>query len=250
MVRDGAFDAGELAIVTYLQAKCYGKPLTLLPATMVGRFQHRGIAYDASRGELKPKDLEGKKVGVRSYSQTTGVWIRGILQHQFGVDLNKVTWAAHDDPHVAEALDPAFVERFELGGKTLAELLAEGRFDAAILGGEMPKSGPIKPLIPDPEAAALEWHKKNGTTQINHMFVMSSKIARARPDVVLDVYQLLLESKKLAGEPKGDIDLLPFGFEAVSKSLALAAQYAFEQKLIPRKISVDELFDETTRAIK
>ena len=92
MVREEFFGAGELAIVTFLQAHAYGKPYVLLPATVVGRFQHHTIAYAGNPGDKAPKDLEGGRVAVRSYSQTTGVWVRAILQHDYGVDLDKVTW--------------------------------------------------------------------------------------------------------------------------------------------------------------
>ena len=250
MIRQGAFDAGELAIITYMQARCYGKPLTLLPATMVGRFQHGGISYNARQGELRPRDLEGRTVAVRSYSQTTGVWVRGVLQHQFGVDLEKISWTTHDEPHVPEALDPPDVERFTLGDKTLGDLLAEGAFAAAILGAEKPRDPVVRPLIPDAEAAAMAWYRENGATQINHMFVVNSEIAKARPDVVREIYELLLESKRLGGgAAKDGIDFLPFGYEAVRKPLEIAAQYAYEQKLIPRRITVEELFDDTTRGL-
>ena len=139
MVREGKFQAGELAIVTYLQAKAYGKPLALLPATMVGRFQHHMLVTSSVRGPVEPKDLEGQKVAVRAYSQTTGVWVRGLLQHEYGVDLNKVTWLCRDDSHVAEAPDPANVERLAPGAKSLENLVLDGDVIAGILGNELPK---------------------------------------------------------------------------------------------------------------
>src|SRR6476619_1602172 len=87
MLRENAFDAGELAIVTYLQAKAYGKPFVMIPIPISGRFQHKTIAYNHELGHLNPTDIEGRTVGVRTYAQTTGVWARGILQHEYGVDL-------------------------------------------------------------------------------------------------------------------------------------------------------------------
>src|SRR5262245_61888211 len=74
MVRENAFDAGELAIVTYLQAKAYGKPYVVLPAPVSGRFQHHCAGFNKELGHLNPKDIEGKRVGVRTYAQTTGLW--------------------------------------------------------------------------------------------------------------------------------------------------------------------------------
>ncbi len=106
IVREHKFDAGELAIVTYLQAKTYGKPYVLLPAVIVARGQHHTIAYNPERGKLTPAGLAGKRVGVRAYTVTTGVWMRGILKEQYGVDLNSVHWVTFEDPHLAEFTDP------------------------------------------------------------------------------------------------------------------------------------------------
>ena len=83
MVREHAYDASEMALVTYLQAKAYNKGLRLLPAAMLARFQHGCMLYNAERGKLDPADLPGCRVGVRSYSQTTGAWLRGILQNDY-----------------------------------------------------------------------------------------------------------------------------------------------------------------------
>ncbi len=102
VVRDAKYDVAELAIVTYLQAKAYGKPYVLVPAVVVSRGQHHTIAYNPERGALKPSDLNGKKVGVRAYTVTTGTWVRGILASDYGVDINKVEWITFEDPHLAE----------------------------------------------------------------------------------------------------------------------------------------------------
>ncbi|MGC1443907.1 MAG: phosphate ABC transporter substrate-binding protein, partial [Xanthobacteraceae bacterium] len=125
LVRDAKYDIGELAIVTYLQAKAYGKPYVLLPAVIVGRGQHHTIAYNPERGHLSPADLEGKRVGVRAYTVTTGVWVRGILREQYGIDEKKVKWVTFEDPHLAEFKDPPFVER-AAPGKTLPQMLLDG----------------------------------------------------------------------------------------------------------------------------
>ena len=103
MAREQKFDISEMAIVTYLQAKAYNKPLVLMPATMMGRFQHGTMLYNSERGTLRPQDLPGKRVGVRAFSQTTGVWIRGILWKDYGLDLGKVKWVTFEDAHVADA---------------------------------------------------------------------------------------------------------------------------------------------------
>src|ERR1700704_4001661 len=106
VVRDAKYDVAELAIVTYLQAKAFGKPYVLLPAVLVSRGQHHTIAYNAERGTLSPSDLAGKRVGVRAYTVTTSTWVRGILANDYGVDLDKIEWITFEDPHVAEYVDP------------------------------------------------------------------------------------------------------------------------------------------------
>ena len=111
MVREHKFDCGELAIVTFLQAREFGLPYVLLPATVVGRGQLHTVAYNSERGTMKPSDLNGKKFGVRSYTQTTGIWVRGILGESFGVDWSKVEITTMEDPHVAQYKDPSFVKR-------------------------------------------------------------------------------------------------------------------------------------------
>ena len=114
MAREQKFDVSEMAIVTYLQAKAYNKPLVLMPATMMGRFQHGTMLYNSERGTLRPQDLPGKRVGVRAFSQTTGAWIRGILWKDYGLDLGAVKWVTFEDAHVAEYRDP--LGSISLGG--------------------------------------------------------------------------------------------------------------------------------------
>src|SRR5690606_10935473 len=92
MLREDAFDCGELAIVTCLQARIYDKPYVLLPIPISGRFQHHCAGFNRELFDLCPRDIEGQRVGVRTYAQTTGLWVRGILSREYGVDLDKVTW--------------------------------------------------------------------------------------------------------------------------------------------------------------
>lgn len=247
MVREQKFDAGELAIVTYLQAKLYGKPYVLLPAVVMGRGQHHTIAYNAERGALRPSDLTGKRVGVRAYSQTTGVWLRGILQNDYGVDIDRVTWVTFEDAHLAEYKDPPNVDQ-QPEGKVMLDMLLAGEIDAAIVGDKLPDDPRVKYLIPDPHAAARAWAKTHGFSPVNHFFVMHETIAKSRPDVVREVFRLLGESKKSAGKP-ADPDPLPMGLAAVRNALGLIIQYATQQHLLPRPVTVDELFDDTTRAL-
>jgi 4,5-dihydroxyphthalate decarboxylase len=248
MVRENAYDAGELAIVTFLQAKAFGKPYVLLPAPISGRFQHHCIGYSAEYGELKPKDIERRKVGVRTYAQTTGLWVRGILQHEYGVDLNKVTWLTIDEAHLAEHTDPANCQRLP-HGKKLDQMMLGGEIAAAILGNDMPSDPRIRTLIPDPHAAAKEWYKREGVIPINHMFAVHRDLPKQRPDVVRELFRMIVESR--AAAPAGALATIPpFGVEANRKALKIAIDWSLEQKIIPRVLEVDELFDDVTAALK
>jgi 4,5-dihydroxyphthalate decarboxylase len=248
MVRELKFDVSEMAVGTFVQAKAYGKPLVLLPATMMGRFQH-GTLLCRAADPVRPADLPGKRVGIRSYSQTTGVWVRGILQSEYGVDVTRIRWVTQEDGHVAEYREPAGVERVG-PDKNLLGMLRSGELDAAIYGADLPKDPALTSVIPDPEAAAQAWYAKRKVVPINHMVVVTERLAKSNPEAVREIYRLLLRSKEAAGLPKaGAIDFLPFGLEAVRPGVQTVIDYALQQNLIPRKISFAELFDDTTRAL-
>lgn len=240
MVRELAFDVCEMAIVTYLMAKAYGKPLVLLPAAMMGRFQHAFALYNGERGTLGPKDLAGKRVGIRSFTTTTGAWVRGTLANDYNVDLSGIRWVSFEDPHVAEYDDTT--ER-AAAGKTILQMLIDGEIDVAL--GETSTDPRLKPLFGDPQAEAEQWHRKHGTVPVNHLVVVTETLAKSRPDVVRDVYRMLKESKTKA-DASGSLDFVPFGVAQNRRSLQLIIDYAVQQALIPRRFSVDELFDETT----
>ena len=243
MVREQAFDVCEMAIVTYLMAKAHGKPLVLLPATLLGRFQHSYALYNPAHGTLGPSDLEGKRVGIRSFTTTTGAWIRGILANDYGVDLDKIKWVTFEDPHVAEYIDTT--ERAPKHKKIL-QMLLDGELDVVL--GEASNDPKLRPLFPDPAAEAAKWYARRGVVPVNHLVVVTEQLAKSCPDVVSGIYDLLKRSKVQAG-PAATPDLVPFGIEANRRSLELIADYAFQQALIPRRYAVEELFDETTRGL-
>ncbi|MAN11931.1 MAG: phosphate ABC transporter substrate-binding protein [Sphingobium sp.] len=244
MVRRNMYDAGELAIVTYLQAKCYGKPYVLLPAPVSGRFQHHCAGYNRELGHLDPKDIEGRQVGVRTYAQTTGLWVRGILQHEYGVDLDKVTWMTVGEGHLEEYSDPANCIRLPKGSD-IGQMMLDGELAATLQGVDLPKDPRVERLIPDPFDAAKDWFAREGVVPINHIFVVHEDISKNRPDVVREIYRMIGESRALTQGGVPD-PFPPMGLEANRKGLQLAIDWAFEQNIIPRKLSVDELFDDVT----
>jgi 4,5-dihydroxyphthalate decarboxylase len=249
VVRDLEFDVAELALVTYLIAKAHQKPLVLMPAVVLCRFQHPYLVYNAERGPLKPGDLAGSRVGIRSYSVTTVTWIKGILADDHGVDLDRITWVTFEEPHVAEFKDPPNVQRAP-EGKTILDMLLAGEIDAAILAAPATDAR-IKPLIPHADAAAQHWHRRTGALQINHMVVVKEAVSRGHPGVVREIYRLLDESKTAAGLPRdGELDLNPIGVAANRRNLEVAIDFAYRQHLIPRCFEVDELFDDVTRTLR
>jgi len=247
MVRENAFDAGELAIVTMLQAKAYGKPYVMLPVPISGRFQHHCAGFNIDFGHLEPKDIEGKRVGVRTYTQTTALWIRGILRHEYGVDLDRVTWMTLNDGHLAEYADPANCQRLPKGA-SIPDMMLRGELAAALLGEDMPKDERVRTLVPNAQAAAQNWFDREGVVPINHMFVVHQDISKQRPDVVRELYRMIVESRVQAAAELPAV-FPPVGLEANRKGIQLAIDWALDQKIIPRRLSVDELFDDVTGSL-
>jgi 4,5-dihydroxyphthalate decarboxylase len=247
----GEFDVAELAIMTYLQAISWGQPLVALPVVLHGRFQHGQIAYNAERGTLTPADLPGKRIGMRTYSQTTPTWVRGILQNDYGVDLAKVNFVTFTDGHVPEYRDPPNATRAP-AGKKLLQMLLDGEVDAAVLSGEDLKHPKVKQLIADPAAAGKAWHAKYGALMVNHIMVVKSALSKSDPDTVREVYRLLKESRKAANEPapRDGIDIRPIGYSANKRNFEVAAEYAWQQRTIAKQLKVEDLFDATTRALE
>jgi 4,5-dihydroxyphthalate decarboxylase len=247
LVRDHKFDAGELAIVTYLQAKEFNKPYVMLPAVVVARAQHHTIAYNSERGALRPSDLAGKRVGVRAYSVTTGVWVRGVLAKQYGLNLDKVHWVTFEDPHVAEYSDPPQVERAP-ADKNLVQMLLDGELDAAVVGDKLPDPR-LKTLIPEADGAAREWAAQFGNP-INHMLVVRKELSSSRPDLVRELFRIFKESRDAAvRDGNKNAAQLSFGIEANRTALETIIGIAFDQKLISRRFGVEELFDDVTGSL-
>jgi 4,5-dihydroxyphthalate decarboxylase len=242
MAREHAYDASEMALVTYLQAKIYNKGLKLLPAAMLARFQHGTLLYNAERGKLGPAELAGRRIGVRAYSQTTGAWIRGIIENDYGVDLSGVQWVTFEDGHLAEFKDPPGVIR-AASDQDMTQMLIAGALDAAIYGAAMPDDPRLQSIIPDPDAAARAWYVKHGLVPVNHMVVVTEDLTRSNPKAVAELYRMLEAGKAAAGLPApGMVDTAPFGKDANRPGLELLIAYASQQGLISRPLQVDELW--------
>jgi 4,5-dihydroxyphthalate decarboxylase len=275
MVRDVEFDVCELAPTTYIIARAHGAPFVALPIFVSRMFHHSGFLVRPDAGIKSPKDLEGKKVGVRAYSVTTGVWTRGILIDEYGLDSSKVTWVVDDEEHVRELqLPPNVVQAPE--GTSLVEMMAKGEISAGFSGNAglgragKPTAGWDAKQIPaadypemfsDAKSIEAAWFKKTGIYPMHGTIVVKDSVLREHPWVarsLLDAYSkaksewmpsLLDGSANAATDKKyrdlmpvvGD-DPLPFGIKRNRATIEALESYAFKQKLIPRRMSIDELF--------
>jgi 4,5-dihydroxyphthalate decarboxylase len=176
--------------------------------------------------------------------------VRGILQNDFGVDLTKVNFVTFDDGHVPEYRDPPNARRAP-AGKKLLQMLLDGEIDAAVLSGEDLKNPKVKPLIPDASAAGKAWHAKYGALMVNHIVVVKSSLSKSDPDAVREVYRMLKDSRKASTEaaPKDGIDLRPIGYPANKRNFEVAADFAWQQRIIAKQLKLEDIFDATTGAL-
>jgi 4,5-dihydroxyphthalate decarboxylase len=268
MVRELEFDVCEMALTTYITARAYGKRFSALPVFLVRAFHHGAIVYNTQSGIRVPKDLEGKRVGVnRGYTVTTGLWARGILQHQYNVDLNSITWVLSGDEHVAEYRPPRNVVSIEKG-KQLGDMVASGELPAAI-GVEIDRPG-VEPLIPDAAEKGFEALQQLGHYPINHLIVVRDELLEAHKDLAVDLFNAFAESKRdyVRRLQNGEIqkpsavdlmhrrvmeitgkDPLPYGIEPNRQTLEEIMQYAHEQQILARPTTVEELFPPSTHGL-
>ena len=267
MVRGNEFDICEMAITTYICARQHGKRFTALPIFLVRAFHHGAILYNTKVGVARPKDLEGRKVGVnRGYTVTTGVWARGVLQDEHGVDLSKVTWVLSGDEHVAEYQPPANVVPIE-PGKKMGDMLAAGELAAAI--GVEATSPDVQPLIPNALEAGLATLRRNGHYPINHLIVIKDELIAQHPDLAADVFNAFAEAKRRYIErlKSGQIakpsdvdqvhkrvmeitgDPLPYGIAPNRKMIEELIGHALTQGIITKPVTVEELFARSTHGL-
>ena len=262
MVRGLDYDVAEMALSTYLCALAHNKPMTALPVFVLRRFEHGGIVYNTRSGIKSPSDLAGRQVGVRSYTLTPGVWVRGILQSAYGVDLDRVTWVLVGDEHVAEYVAPPNVVSAP-PGSDLASMLLSGEVDAAIGAGNV-DSPQVQPLIPDPRHAAIDYFHRTGVYPISHTVVVKDQLLQDNPWLAEELFSLFRGAKEqylkalTAGAPPGSRDSgdeamlqmrqvigddpLPYGVDANRRTLERFIEFNVEQKIIPQPVGVEDIF--------
>ncbi len=239
MVREGRFDISEMAIATFLQARAHGSDLVLLPVTMSARFQN-GAMLRRTDNPFGPADLAGRRVGVRAYSQTTGLWLRGIIQEEHGIAPQSIRWLTFEDAHVAGYRDPPWAGRAPAGADMLA-MLRDGTLDAGVFGADMPDAPDMTTVFPDPAAAADAFWARHRLVPVNHMVVARADVAR-RPGVVRALMDAVFAARGGVAPEADGRDLLPFGRPALDPAVVLAARYAWEQGLLPRELTIAEIW--------
>ena len=266
MVRTLEFDVSEMAITTYLTAKAHGKAFTALPVFIMRQFHHAPIVCNVKSGVASPKDLEGKKVGVRAYTVTTGVWVRGILQSEYGVDLDKITWVVVDEEHVQEYRKPSNVE--ERPKANLGEMVAKGELAAAIGAGKV-DSPDVKPLFPNAGELEAAWYRKTGIYPINHTVVIKDSLLQADRTLAPRVFgafkdakAALLKQLAAGGELSGDAqtlarrrsvvgdDPLPYGLAKNRRAMEAIIRFALDQKILPRAVEPEAMFPGNTLGLE
>jgi 4,5-dihydroxyphthalate decarboxylase len=278
MVRQVEFDVCELAPTTYFIARAYGAPFVALPIFVLRRFHHAGLLVRPDSGIKAPKDLEGRKVGVRAYSVTTGVWTRAILIEQFGLDSSKVTWVVDDEEHVTQLKLPPNVIHTP-AGCSLADMMAEGELAAGFHGNAgvgrsgSPTAGwktvraDYPELFPNAEELEAEWYRRTGIYPMHGTIVVKDSVLSKHPWVAKSLFEAFSRAKGewLArldgGEAQSEADRkyvalrkivghdpLPYGMEANRKTLEALADTAYKQKLTPKRMSLEALFVDPEKA--
>jgi 4,5-dihydroxyphthalate decarboxylase len=249
MVRDLAYDICEMPMATYLQARDAGIPLTLLPVVLVGSTHHRSLTRLPEDPAIGPGDLVGRRVGVRSYGQTTGLWVRGWLREEYGVKASDITWVTTEDVHVDQYVNPPYVERSTAG--RVGDLLRSHDVSAAVLGPKAigGQGAGLVPLVADAEDAGKAWIERHGTIPANHLLVVRDDVLRDRPDAVRAVYRALTQAIADTADQRDDSpagQAVAAGWStSLTACLEIAGRYALEQDLIRDPVDVAAIEHET-----
>jgi 4,5-dihydroxyphthalate decarboxylase len=241
MVREQSYDLSELAIVTALQAVAHGRPIILLPAVLAARFQRGCLVTRRSGGVTRPQELRGKRIGVRAYTQTTGMWVRAHLAEDYGLATASMHWLTRDPAHVEQYQDPSFVEH-AIDQKSLVDQLREGVIDAAIFGNDLPRDEEFVPVIADAGAKDRAWYDQHGFVPINHLASASTAACERDPGAVRAAYGLLLHSFAQLHAPAGEPTAYAFGFDKLRGPVQYVIDACLEQGLLPRPLGIDEVF--------
>jgi 4,5-dihydroxyphthalate decarboxylase len=271
------FDVCELAPTTYVIARAYGAPFVALPIFLWRRFHHGGLLVRPDAGIATPKDLEGRKVGLRAYSVTTGVWTRAVLMDEFGLDSSKVTWVVDDEEHVTQFPLPPNVVHAP-SGRSLAEMMASGELSAGFQGNAgVGRSGsPVfgwktveanyPDLFPNPTELEAQWYARTRIYPMHGTIVVKDSVLADHPWVGRSLFEAFPQAKRdwlarlnaseLSSDPDQKFaalrkivgeDPLPYGIAANIATIQALEETAFRQGLTPRRMSLSDLFVDPER---
>lgn len=251
MIRDQEFDLCEMALVSQAMAHAHAKPITALPIPVWRHFHHGSLLCRAGSPIAHPAELAGRRIGVRSYSQTSGVWARGILETEYGLDPDGVTWVTLEDSHVAEYRDPANTMRAD-EGRSLSDLLFSGEVDA-IMGLREGRPDEVRAIIPDADAAARRWSERTGIVPVNHVLALKTELLAAHPWLSGELMSLFDRARRAAhghGPRAGELDgsALAYGLAPNRVSIETLLDWTARQHLTPRRFAVEEIFADVTPA--
>lgn len=224
-IRDHEFDVSEMALATLAMANDLGLAWKGLPVMLAGGFHHGALRVKFDSPILTPVDLAGCTIGSRAYSQTTGVWFRGILETEYGISPNRMRWVTIEDAHVPNFRDPEFVARAPVGSK-LEDMFAAGEVDA-VIGDSATKFVETRSVIPDPEAVAVAWAARTGVRPVNHVLALRPGLADELPWLGAELIRMIGLSGVGACDP-------------VSINAGLA--FTSSQGLTRRRYSYEDLF--------
>jgi 4,5-dihydroxyphthalate decarboxylase len=239
MVRGDGLDVSEMAVVTHLLAHHYGRPITGLAIPLWSRLPHTNLVCAADSAIAGPIDLNGKKIGVRAYAQTSGVWVRGVLETAYGVDLDSITWVTMEDAHLPEYEDPSIAVR-NLSPLALRPLMMAGEL-AAIMGERDVDPSGIRPVIANAGEEAAKWIAKTGIFPVNHTVTVKTQLHDQHPWLARELMELFEEARRVA-EADGAEPPPAYGLEQNRNSLQKLLEFSARQQVTPRLYDVDELY--------
>src|SRR3989338_1810661 len=267
MLRHVEFDVCELSLVAYLVARDQGRPFTAIPVFPHRRFRHGYMVKRTGCGIDKPADLNGKRVGLDTLQNSAGLWMRGILQDHYGVDLKSIEWWCQEEEDVPFEPAKCMKIRRVAKGKNIDEMLVAGELEGALYPETLPSIRKASPkaalLFPDPKEAEIDYYKKSGIFPIMHTVVIKNEILARSPWVAVSLLQGFQQAKEVCYRHMKDPrnfalvwvrelmqeqqaifgpDPWPYNLEDNRVALEAAVRYEFDQGMIKENPRIEELF--------
>ncbi len=268
------FDASELSLSSYLIAKTLGRPLIAIPVFPARAFRHSCIFINTNSGIQEPRDLVGKRVGLAEFQQTATVWARGILQHEYGVSLEKIRWFTWAKRSRMEIEMPRQYSIQQIpAGKTADAMLMSGELDAVICANLFPSfvngAPNVRRLFENYQEVEAAYYRKTGIFPIMHTVAVREALCKECPWVATSLFKAFQKAKELAYQRVHDLspykisvvwlrepvreqkeifgdDPWPYGLAKNRHVVETLMGYLYEQGLAGRKLEIEELFASNT----